>query len=129
LEYEERKSNEKQIQAPQGRCVGFNLWPNLVGQQRNNAKGVQSPCRRNESILFRFDVSMSDFSFMGSGVYSVEVDREIICAERCGDCEDNGQRCDAIWDEGLMTDDWGNIDQEVECPTCKHKFNFREEKE
>lgn len=72
---------------------------------------------------------MSDFSFMGSGVYSVEVDREIICAERCGDCEDNGQRCDAIWDEGLMTDDWGNIDQDVECPICKHKINYQEERE
>ena len=129
MELGERKSNEKEIHAPPFNCGCIDPWLYLLGQQQHNAKGVQSSLGSNESILRRFVVPMSDFSFMGSGVYSVEVDREIICAERCGDCEDNGQRCDAIWVEGMMTDDWGNINQDVECPICKHKINYQEERE
>jgi hypothetical protein len=39
------------------------------------------------------------FSMMGSGIYSEDVDREIVCAERCNDCADNNQTCDAVWEE------------------------------
>jgi hypothetical protein len=50
------------------------------------------------------------FSMMGSGIYSEDVDREIVCAEQCRSCEDD-KTCDAVWEETLATDDWGNIDQ------------------
>ena len=65
----------------------------------------------------------------GSGIYSEEVDREIVCAERCNDCQDEGKTCGAVWQETLSTDDWGNIDNDVECKECGHKINYREESE
>jgi hypothetical protein len=63
---------------------------------------------------------------MGSGIYAQEVEREIVCAERCGDCGD--KTCDAVWEETLMTDDWGNIDNDVECAKCGHAINYTEER-
>lgn len=66
------------------------------------------------------------FSMMGSGIYAEEVDREIVCAERCGDCGD--KTCDAVWEAALMTDDWGNIDNDVECAKCGHTINYTEER-
>ena len=68
------------------------------------------------------------FSMMGSGIYSEDVDREIVCAERCGTCEDEGKNCDAVWEETLSTDDWGNIDNDVECAKCGHTINYTEER-
>jgi len=63
---------------------------------------------------------------MGSGIYAEEVEREIVCAERCNDCGD--KTCDAAWEETLMTDDWGNIDNDVECAKCGHTINYTEER-
>jgi hypothetical protein len=68
------------------------------------------------------------FSMMGSGIYSEDVDREIVCAERCESCSDEGKTCDAVWEETLSTDDWGNIDNDVECAKCKHTINYKEER-
>ena len=68
------------------------------------------------------------FSMMGSGIYSEDVDREIVCAERCEWCSDEGKTCDAVWEETLSTDDWGNIDNDVECAKCKHTINYKEER-
>jgi hypothetical protein len=62
----------------------------------------------------------------GSGIYQEEVEREIVCAERCGDCGD--KICDAVWEETLITDDWGNIDNDVECAKCGHTINYTEER-
>jgi hypothetical protein len=66
------------------------------------------------------------FSMRGSGIYSEDVTREIVCNERCSDCKDQGQACQAYWDEDLMTDDWGNIEQEVTCKTCGHSYTYKE---
>ena len=67
------------------------------------------------------------FSMRGSGIYAEEVEREIVCAERCNDCGDN--LCDEVWEAALMTDDWGNIDMDVECAKCGHTINYTEERE
>jgi len=68
-------------------------------------------------------------SMMGSGIYSVDVDVEIVCAEQCWECDEANEACDAIWTASVMTDDWGNIDQEVICPKCGHLINYRLERE
>ena len=64
------------------------------------------------------------FSMRGSGIYSEDVDREIVCAERCEDCGD--KVCDAVWEETLTTDDWGNIEMDVVCAKCGHTINYKE---
>ena len=65
---------------------------------------------------------------MGSGIYSAEVSREIVCAERCWDCVDEKKECDAIWYEDFNTDDWGSIEATVKCEKCGHSYEFKEEK-
>ena len=65
---------------------------------------------------------------MGSGIYSEGVTLEIVCKERCYDC-DGGQPCSSVWDEDLVTDDWGNINQEVTCELCNHKYTIKVERE
>ena len=65
---------------------------------------------------------------MGSGIYSEEVDREIVCAEKCSTCDEEGKTCDAVWEETLSTDDWGNIDNDVKCEKCGHTINYTEER-
>ena len=67
------------------------------------------------------------FSMMGSGIYSTTATHEMVCAEQCWDCGDNV--CTAVWEEDFETDDWGNIDQPVECKQCGHSFTFRRERE
>lgn len=69
------------------------------------------------------------FSMKGSGIYSVTITREIVCAEMCGMCEDDKTSCVATWEEDFETDDWGNVEQSVECKICKHSFTYREEGE
>lgn len=71
---------------------------------------------------------MSYGSMMGSGIYSEEVTREIVCKERCDECPEN-VTCTYYWNEDFHTDDWGNIDQTVTCPVCKHSYTYKEEKE
>jgi len=65
----------------------------------------------------------------GSGIYSETITREIVCAERCYGCEDEGKKCDSIWELDMETDDWGNVDIDVTCNKCNHIINYREEKE
>jgi hypothetical protein len=67
-------------------------------------------------------------SMMGSGIYSEGVTLEIVCKERCYDC-DGGQPCSSVWNEDLATDDWGNINQEVTCELCNHKYTIKVERE
>lgn len=69
------------------------------------------------------------FSMMGSGIYSQTITREIVCKERCSYCEEEGKTCDAVFDEDFETDDWGNVDQDVQCKTCNHTINYTEERE
>jgi hypothetical protein len=66
-------------------------------------------------------------SMMGSGIYSQDVDIEIVCAERCYDCEDKSP-CKAVFKVNLTTDDWGNIDEYIYCEKCDHNYRYREEK-
>lgn len=63
---------------------------------------------------------------MGSGIYSQEVTLEIVCREICDDCF-GGQPCFSVWEEDFVTDDWGNIDQEVTCELCNHKYRIKVE--
>ena len=72
---------------------------------------------------------MPGFSMMGSGIYSEEVTREIVCAERCNDCQDSGKSCENVWEIDMSTDDWGNIDTDVTCVKCQHTINYTEERE
>ena len=67
------------------------------------------------------------FSMMGSGIYSTTVTREIVCNERCNDCEDSKQTCDNYWEQDFETNDWGNIEQDVTCNSCGHTMTFSEE--
>jgi len=65
-------------------------------------------------------------SMKGSGIYSQEVTLEVVCRESCSECSE-GQHCLSIWNQDFMTDDWGNIDQEVTCELCKHKYTIKKE--
>jgi hypothetical protein len=69
------------------------------------------------------------FSMMGSGIYSTTITREIVCNESCEDCDQEGKKCDAIWEEDFETDDWGNVEQEVTCKECEHTITIRRESE
>lgn len=69
------------------------------------------------------------FSMMGSGIYSTTITREIVCKERCSDCQEEGKECDAIFETDFETDDWGNVDQDVKCKKCNHTVNYTEERE
>lgn len=52
---------------------------------------------------------MSEGTMMGSGIYSQDVTIEIECDE-CGEFKEYD----------FVTDDWGNIEQDVTCGKCKH---------
>lgn len=67
-------------------------------------------------------------SMKGSGIYSQEITLEVVCKESCNDCS-GGQDCLSVWDEDFMTDDWGNIEQEVTCELCKHTYTIKREAE
>jgi hypothetical protein len=64
---------------------------------------------------------------MGSGIYSEEVTLEVVCKESCHECDENNKVCKAYWNEDFHTDDWGNIEQEVTCEVCKHKYTIKKE--
>ena len=67
------------------------------------------------------------FSMMGSGIYSTTETHEIVCKEKCYECDDLNQICEAYWEEDFETDDWGNIDQQVTCKACGHSYTFSKE--
>jgi hypothetical protein len=69
------------------------------------------------------------FSMMGSGIYSTTVTSEIVCKERCEDCDQEGKTCEAVWEEDFETDDWGNVEQTVTCKVCGHSYTHKEESE
>jgi hypothetical protein len=74
---------------------------------------------------------MSGESMRGSGIYSTTVTYEVECkceecdACPCGDCSAVG--CHTFWERDFSTDDWGNVEDDVTCPTCKHEFSFNKE--
>lgn len=70
---------------------------------------------------------MSYGSMMGSGIYSTEVTRGIVCKERCDECPENAP-CTNYWEYDFVTDDWGNIREEVTCVMCKHSYTYKEVK-
>lgn len=55
-------------------------------------------------------------SMRGSGIYSVDVTITVTCPE-----------CENEWDDDFQTDDWGNVDQDVTCPTCNITVNVTQE--
>lgn len=72
---------------------------------------------------------MPGFSMMGSGIYSETITREIVCKERCSECEEDGKTCEAYWEEDFETDDWGNVEADVICKSCGHSYTYSEERE
>ena len=54
---------------------------------------------------------------MGSGIYSEEVTYEVEC------------ECGNLWEQDFMTDDWGNVEDDVTCVKCNEKFSFSRERE
>jgi hypothetical protein len=52
-----------------------------------------------------------------------------VCNERCEQCDQEGKKCEAVWEEDFETDDWGNVDQDVVCAQCTHTINYTEERE
>lgn len=56
-------------------------------------------------------------SMMGSGIYSQEITLEVEC------------ECGNLWEQDFMSDDWGNVEDDVICPKCKEKFSFSYERE
>ena len=64
-------------------------------------------------------------SMMGSGIYSLNLDTEIVCKEYCYDCDEKSP-CDLVFKVNLSTDDWGNIDEDIECDKCKHTYRYME---
>jgi hypothetical protein len=67
-------------------------------------------------------------SMRGSGIYSETVTREIVCEELCWDCQDAKRVCPQVFERDFETDDWGNIEQTVECKKCLHEYTYKEEK-
>ena len=63
----------------------------------------------------------------GSGTLGYTITLEIVCGEICSSCEDDKTTCAAVWEEDFETDDYGNIETEVECKTCKHTYTIRRE--
>ena len=70
---------------------------------------------------------MPGFSMIGSGIYSTTITREIVCAERCHDCDAENKVCNNVWETDFETDDRGNVDQDVTCNQCNHSMSFIEE--
>mgnify|MGYP006288208955 CR=1 FL=1 len=61
---------------------------------------------------------------MGSGIFAGEVEIVVQC-----ECWEDGCECDNEWDQYCPTDDWGNIDYETKCPSCKHTVRIEQDKE
>lgn len=55
-------------------------------------------------------------SMKGSGIDSVDITREVEC------------ECGHAWEMDFSTDDWGNVEEDVKCPSCENKFTFTYEK-
>jgi hypothetical protein len=68
----------------------------------------------------------SGFSLRGSGIYSGEIDLEIVCSEKCEECAEVDASCSEIFTFNANTDDWGYIDAKAVCPTCKHEISIHE---
>jgi hypothetical protein len=67
---------------------------------------------------------MSEGSMIGSGIYSTEITIEVECA--CEECND-GSGCGNAEELDFNTDDRGNVDDDVICKQCNHKFNYQKE--
>lgn len=65
---------------------------------------------------------------MGSGIYSENHTAEMVCAERCDDCQEQDKTCDAVFEMDFNTDDWGNVEADVTCEKCKHTFTYTYER-
>jgi len=67
-------------------------------------------------------------SMMGSGIYTETITREIVCNERCEDCDQEGKKCDAIWEEDVETDDNDENEKNLISILEKTMQLFRDEK-
>lgn len=56
-------------------------------------------------------------SMMGSGIYSQDISCEVEC------------ECGNVWQQDFMSDDWGNVEDDVICSKCNEKFSFSKERE
>lgn len=65
-------------------------------------------------------------NMMGSGIYSQEAEVEFECNcdhETCLDGK-GSEGCGHTWITSVVTDDWGNIDADENCPKCNHKATY-----
>lgn len=58
------------------------------------------------------------FSMKGSGIYSEDISLAVECPE-----------CNYDWEQDFITDDYGNVEDTVKCPSCDHGFTFTYDKE
>ena len=56
-------------------------------------------------------------SMMGSGIYEEEVEMEVTC-----------DHCDATYTALVVADDWGNINETLECLECGKDFTFKRDR-
>jgi hypothetical protein len=56
-------------------------------------------------------------SMYGSGIYSDTVSLTVEC------------ECGNDWEQDFNTDDYGNVEDTVKCPSCNTEFNFEREGE
>lgn len=52
----------------------------------------------------------------GSGIYSEDFVMNVTCSE-----------CDHTFEADVTADDWGNINNDLECEKCGETFNFTQE--
>jgi DNA-directed RNA polymerase subunit RPC12/RpoP len=55
---------------------------------------------------------------MGSGIYASDVTLEVTCPE-----------CEHVWEEDFVTDDWGDVEDDMVCSKCAAEFTFSRERE
>jgi hypothetical protein len=58
----------------------------------------------------------------GSGTLGHTITREIVCREWA-----ENDKCDNIFTEDFDTDDYGNVDEKVQCIKCAAEFYYKEE--
>lgn len=67
-------------------------------------------------------------SMRGSGIYCEDVTRDIEChCDQDGCKTDERPGCGKEFTQDVTKDDWGNIEEEVQCPQCSHEFTYTEE--
>lgn len=63
------------------------------------------------------------FSMMGSGIYSEDVNVEVVCKEyEPYDIDGNRSQCEAVYYLDMATDDYGEIREYFTCEKCGAEY-------